>query len=541
MIKKSKSSYVCIAILVCLLVCQCTTMIHYASKKAGYHLDEMLTFSLSNYSEGSGVLTRVAGILEEWNSGNVWRATVKLDADERFSYEIPYQNTEKDVHPHLYYYVIHTFSSLFPTLDPKWIGIIPNIIFQLCTTVCLFALSVSATKSYTKALLVSIGWSMSIGAMSCAVWIRMYAMMTFFCVLLMLIHVRFLRCVADGVRISIAYWLALLICTCAGILTQYYFLIYSFFLCGCTFLFLLLSKTNKKRLAAHYAVAEFGAILVSFLCFPSMYEHIFNGYRGKQAFSSAVSSNTAEYLKEYGNIIDNQLFNGCFAEVFCALALLAIGRRVYICFLKPGHQKLTFPRMRFESGIVWLSAIVSVGYIWVIAKVAPYRVDRYVFPVYPFVMLAALLAVCTAVEFLFRQKKIRIVVVVAFVVFMTIVGYMNQSVNYLYTQYTGRKEISEEYASYPVVVANFATFDSAPTAWAMEFANYDNIFLTKAGHLESLKKATETQNLREGFLLYAVYAKELKDEALISTISEYIPITKWTRLTKAGDHIYLCK
>ena len=77
----------------------------------------------------------------------------------------------------------------------------------------------------------------------------------------MLIHVNLACKLLCHKEILKKDYIFLLLCTTAGILTQYYFMIFCFFLCGCFAIGLFLLK--KWRQLFIYIGAEFGAILIS--------------------------------------------------------------------------------------------------------------------------------------------------------------------------------------------------------------------------------------------------------------------------------------
>jgi hypothetical protein len=116
--------------------------------------------------------------------------------------------------------------------------------------------------------------------MSMIVFIRMYTMLTLEAVLLLLLHLRFFDRARKG-DIRIRNGIPLFLCTICGILTQYYFMIWCFFLCG--FFSLLLLVERKLRLFLTYVLSEFAAIGISVAIFPRMLSHIFGGYRGTEA------------------------------------------------------------------------------------------------------------------------------------------------------------------------------------------------------------------------------------------------------------------
>ena len=96
--------------------------------KSGYHMDEYLTFNLSNHSFKS--TGRISLFIEEgvsYNGQEFWDTFLTLKKNNRFDYPNVWVNQEHDVHPPLFYVLIHTVSSLFPQISIKKVGLLTNI------------------------------------------------------------------------------------------------------------------------------------------------------------------------------------------------------------------------------------------------------------------------------------------------------------------------------------------------------------------------------------------------------------------------------
>lgn len=208
---------VVLALILCL---QCGMAIHFGQQKRGYHIDEIFTFELANYPDG--FTSRTDGVINNWTDGEFYKEALITTGFERFNYSIPYHNQETDVHPPLYYFVIHTLSSITGTFS-KWIGIIPNILFLLLSSILLYKIVGEILHSKALALITVAFWGLGIGAMNSAVFIRMYAMLTMACLLLVWLHLRAWDSLINQ-QISWKSMIGLLLATAFGILTQYYFL-----------------------------------------------------------------------------------------------------------------------------------------------------------------------------------------------------------------------------------------------------------------------------------------------------------------------------
>lgn len=92
--------------MILILMIQVFLGIYFAEQKEGYHIDEIYTWSLSNYEDG--FVTWTEGTVNEWNSGEFYKEVFKVTGEERFNYGLVYSNQEDDVHPPMYYFLIES-------------------------------------------------------------------------------------------------------------------------------------------------------------------------------------------------------------------------------------------------------------------------------------------------------------------------------------------------------------------------------------------------------------------------------------------------
>ena len=102
-----RSNYI---FLIILLLLQFLLCLHFGNEKAGFHEDEIATYGLANSPDG---IWPTWGI-NQWRSGEEYKNSFLVNQNTRFSYTMVYENQEKDVHPPLYYMIIHTISSFVP-------------------------------------------------------------------------------------------------------------------------------------------------------------------------------------------------------------------------------------------------------------------------------------------------------------------------------------------------------------------------------------------------------------------------------------------
>ena len=247
---------------VCLLFCY---------RKQGLFIDEIYTYGLSN--------SYYAPYLTDLKDGSlidrtVTRADVEayLSAGEEdaFRFDSVYHNLERDVHPPLYYWIFHFVSSLVRGSNSKWIGLGINAVSFLLTCVALYALAAELYGSTDVSCAVTALYGMSVLGLSTVTMIRMYMLLTLFTVLLALTVAHLLH--TPEKRRYYAYLTAVIFC---GMMTQYYFVFYAFFLCAAYDIAALLRK--KVRSALAFSLCALAGVALMVCAFPASLQQVFYG------------------------------------------------------------------------------------------------------------------------------------------------------------------------------------------------------------------------------------------------------------------------
>lgn len=356
-------------LLIGMLIVGSLLMIYQGMQKADYHVDEHWTYGFANSYDRTFIGT---DLFYQPIPSDLFMRYVTVQADERFAYDAVYTNKSHDVHPPLYYHLIHTVSSLFVDQFSKWYGIAINIIFYLLTMIALFVLADVTLKSKTQALFVVALWAFSLGAISSVVFIRMYSMMTFFSVLLVLGALQFLTTKRWG------YLGLVLIAVVLGGLTHYYFFISAFFLSAFVCLALLIGQ-RPRDLIAYSAVTLAGVGLVVAL-FPPIIQHVTEGYRGTEAIDG-LKSLTVDL--NYFSVIANS-FIRLFTGLPAALPLIGVG---VIGVLGLGAWLRYRPTVKPVYLILAGATLSSAYLITAIAPDMQNHQDRYLFSLTPIVAL----------------------------------------------------------------------------------------------------------------------------------------------------------
>lgn len=405
------------------------SMVYFGSKKNGYHVDEIYSYGLANseylpfmhfgvhdytvkdwmkeYGAGESFgdlfrnLIKDYEILKEsnfdiygssiyqayrvaqansadtktttWVPGEDYLHYIAVSPENTFNYASVYYNQRGDVHPPFFYILLHTVCSVFQGSFSKWYGLGMNIVFMLLTMWTLYKLCRELVKSKVLTLAILAMYAFSNGFMTTAMFIRMYAILTFFVLLSCYLHV---KAVKNEFRLSKKERFKLALVTLLGFLTHYYFVIYAIGLALVCCIWLFAKKYFRPMFAYILTMAVTGCLGI--LVWPFAIKHVFFGYRGQGSLQALLQVEV--YLIKI-KLMLGQVFGPIFGSKWWIWVIAAIVIIVMALFAK---------REKVNRCQICLVVIPATLYVLLVSQIVPFYTDRYVMCIYPFVCIAFL-------------------------------------------------------------------------------------------------------------------------------------------------------
>ena len=327
--------------------------------KMGLHIDEIYTFGLANHQYNGSIMPSIEQN-KIYSGTQLWREYTTVSAEHRFDYKNVFMNQAADVHPPLYYMLIHTVCSFFPETLGMWMGLIVNVIFALIVYWQMVWLFYHFTENDRIAVAFSTLFILSMGFVNNVVFFRMYVLLTVWTNALIILFCK----EKVGEKSNLKYCLSLGGIILGGLLTQYYFAIFCFFACIVYAGFVIIEKNWNKIVFSTVSIAA--GISIAILIFPAMLEQIFHGSRGTEAFRNVTENSFWDALWSYLDILNLQIFGRLGVILVMIIFVLYIVKSEEIRLKRECIQKYI------------LVGISTMGYLAVVVKIAPYRTDRYV-------------------------------------------------------------------------------------------------------------------------------------------------------------------
>ena len=487
------------------IIILCGLMFFFINQKQGFHEDEIFSYGSSNYKYDNvfrwfgyaeanqdilynqvlqgNFIKRIDNLVKFIKDPNQFQKNeilaqeiptfrtkddaldyLAIQQEDIFNYFSVYYNQSRDVHPPLFYFLVHFTSTLFYNQFSKYIIFALNLLFFIGTLITIKKIMDKLNhKELTIPTMILYGASM--GAISTVMFQRMYMMLTFFSLLYLYYIIKFIK---DDFKIKDKFFFVLtIIC---GFLTQYYFCIYIVLIFLILAIYLLVNKQLKK--CWDFFKPHILAAIIGILFYPFCIEDIFFSYRG--IGSTDNKTNTfLENLQYYGEQIIN-LFS--LQNIFIFLIIILIIVLIYKIIKKqlPKIQR----QDKLNLTVIILPIII---FIVIVSKIAPFLgenyTSRYIMLLFPIIAIASFYII----SFIFNNKKTLFIITLVVSLCLSINGLINSTPVYLYKDYGKVMELAQENADkyFVYVFDNYFThLNSMP-----EFATYkESLILNKNIH-----------------------------------------------------------
>lgn len=533
-----------------ILFLQIINIVYWGTCKEGYFGDELYSFQFICQTEYPSINANrpEANYLNNWHSSEYYQDYFTISDEEAFDFAGVYNSIKKDVHPPLYYILLMIMCSFFRKFS-KWSFILLNIIFFVLSDFILYQICKKLISIKFGQIIPCLLWGFSVGTVTMAVFARMYMQLT--CATLFYVYMHFILMEHVINKNTIEKRILIGICgaTIFGTLTQYYFLIFAFFLSACIWIFLWL---YRRRIAIEYTITMFLGLLSSYVIFPSMYNQIFKEYRGNEAFENIKSAFDFGRLRNFVNLLSREIFSGKLKLlVFGILVLFLTGIFIHLYQIeyKPsemGEVRFVISRRRIEKIsikitkkviFIFFLLVTIILDILVISKIAPYQSDRYIFNIQPIAILIVVVMGSILCGWISKRYDLKILCIIVMSL-ITISGYFVTGVGYLYKGGNERIEIANSYADLPIILLTYnnARFTSCNDAFY--FQNGQNVYpIDEKGIDEIYKVLDEVQ--ASSFILHIDKSYDSVDDQLAMIKNNVGAIkSKWIYSTNSSA-VYL--
>lgn len=418
-VKKSQtaSRFLLLAIII---VVQLVALLYFGSQKQGMHFDEYYSYFTTNNSDGRAVNDR------SWLMAEDIRKDFYVCEGEQFQYEKVVRLQSYDVHPPIFYLLLHTICSLTPEQYSMWQGIALNILYAIISSVFLYLILEEISQKKWLSFVMTLLVALNPGVISNVMFIRMYMLMTMWMLMAVWLHIKM------KMEWKPWYLLANGLLAYVGFLTHYFYLVFLFFLEASYWLPVLwkagrqactspkktevpgifLKSGEVKRFLGYFCIMLSAGIL-AVISYPACLGHMFSGYRGKEARGNFFNLSDLKIRFDFfTELMNEHVFHGCLLFVIIVLFLL----EVFVLWLERNRRNKA--EALGTGNLVQCMLIPALGYYFVSMKaslIGEAAMMRYQLPVYGMLLACILFELYRTVAYIIRllylkvQKKDRLV------------------------------------------------------------------------------------------------------------------------------------
>ena len=431
--------------LIALLLMALCGMFYYGNRKEGYHVDELYSFGLANseylpfmhfgemeysvkdwmleYGAGENLIDLIKNLAKDfrilsgngfrikeseiyrayqraqansadtrsttWVSGQAYLEYLGASSTNRFNYASVYYNQRGDVHPPLFYLLLHTASSFFPNSFSKWFGLIPNMIYMTLAMILLYRLVSRFLGGRGFALAVISVFALSQYMVTTVLFLRMYALLTLMVLWCFGLHLELLE---NQEKFSKSLHRRLLFSALLGYLTHYYFVLY--ILMAALVVVIVLAFHRKWKTMLLYVLTMMEAAVLGLVIWPFSIRHVFLGYRGKDSLETLGSLQFSSWRLRYmfemfaDSMLGGQrwLLYGLMIVILIGLTGIYFAMRIRAAKNGTGKGEAGTNLSLGMSKLALAVAPVAV-YLITTSQIIPFLDSRYHYCLYPFMVI----------------------------------------------------------------------------------------------------------------------------------------------------------
>lgn len=372
-------------------------------QKEGYFMDEVYSFYSANkcilekeavYNAVlTGEIEQFANDIYQSNLNNQFSYDDFLSdcyvKENGYNYFNAYFDQMADVHPPLYYIILHTVSSITKSSDLILIGFSINILFLLLTCLLIYKLVEEILKDKCIAMIAVAYYGFSYEFANVVIYFRMYCLCAFeFTLLLYLYRSWYSQKFKDS-----SYTITkICIVQLSAVFTQYY----SFIAILPLVIMTIYNLRDNLDLKRRYIKTNIICFVLYVILWPAIIYHIYNELNDYNAFNiSALFVKIASFIKT-----SIEALFACNMIFFITVVLLVI-IMLLTCFRQITVRSI-YSKLKQEH--LFLIVVPSFVYFSIVIIISPWSSFRYISPIMPALFLLFVVGIYILMERCFKNK-----------------------------------------------------------------------------------------------------------------------------------------
>lgn len=393
--------------LILIIVLQSVMFIPFALNKSYIHMDEASALGHAGYNNPS--IQDNGDFFDTWHGGEYYEEYLALGEISGNIFDV-YKNQMKDIDPPLYYMILRLFMNLTSGGFSILPGILINTLAYAFVTIFLYLivkkLFWGEDHCRVKSLILTLISSLTLGTLSCVIFIGPYAIMALEIVIFAYLHIRMYEIGAASKK----YVAAIAVTTFLSLLTSYYTLL---FIIPMYILFCMRYTRDKDTVSRKiYGIFVPISALCAIITYPfAIINIIFGGLGGEIVGTLGVQSRLFTTVIDYIQKLNFFGFNNMI------LAIIAI---IVVCVIVKARKDhntdddVAVSKHSSRRMIIKTLLIPCIVYFIGVIVVSEWTEYRYIAPIMTLVFVTAIYGIYRLIKYCFNVKVACVVILALF-------------------------------------------------------------------------------------------------------------------------------
>ena len=512
-IKNARVAFWCI-----LVAIHCILILFAMSQKSGFHEDEYYSFWSS-----SGADKYTGTESSAWFTGKELQAHYTVPEGKGFlpeTIKTVIANQAADVHPPLYYLLLHGAMALRPGEFHKETSILLNLFLSVASLSVLYWLICrledrkNEKPHFFRTAVPLLFYGIAPFVISNVMLARMYVLLSFWAVLYTAVIADLFCDLEHEKGIDLKHGLLCGAICYVSFLTHYYGVMIPFFMTIWTMAWSIVygKQAHKKSLieAIRFGLLQAGCIGLAVLTYPASLQHIFYGYRGIDAINGLKNASFRECLRYWLPVLNRNLTGGSGMIILLLTLLSLIILGIYLARQASEKKDGIFYAVIPLLAGIYISCVLT-GMLQ--CKTSLRTGDpgsRYFSPVGTVFLPLLLYGLLSIWDKIFTAKRLRFAVAVGISLLFILPqfnGLRNGSVLFLYKDVKPWAEYSQLHSGDPYVL-EYQTPSFYIQGAMSELWDVDHVLIVNSDELETLRDQPLLANSRSGSIIVYTFGTE---------------------------------
>jgi hypothetical protein len=285
-----------------------------------------------------------------------------------------------------------------------------------------------------------------------------------------------------------------------GALTHYYFYIYAFLLTLIVCIILLFERNMKQMFM--FGSTALAGVVSAIIIFPSVITHVLESNRGQEVLDGFENNITAGE-NTFFEFVRVDVLRDIPSYMVIILGVVLFATVLYKLMRNKSsfkHNKILLNKNVKKIIIIILPVLL---YIFTVQQVSYYKTSRYIFSIYPIIVLGLFITLYFLLRLLVNKKEYVNIIIGLFTLIFVFIGIKNQNSDYKFNYIEYMNEYIEDIEEQEILVLMDEYWKVSN--YVIDLSYFKQIYPVEIGNnpVENLPTDNSFNNLEDLYVLYS--------------------------------------